>query len=567
MLQEIYIKNFVLIDELRLSFEQGLNVLTGETGAGKSIIIDALGLVLGERVRNDLLRDSQKKAIVEAVFVVENNSAAHSVLLENGLLEEEEDCIVVSREIATSGRSLARINGRNVNVGFLKSLARQLVDMHLQDENSGFLNPANYLQFIDSFVQQGEEIGPKIESLFLEIREKERQLDDYRNSEKDRLQKIDFMTYQINEIEKAGLRSGEEEELLALNKRIKNAQALEEGTGRILELLYHRQHGGESALDLIAASLESLGRLKDDEFLSRLQSPLEEIYYSLQDIASQLSSFRESLDFEPGLLEESEERLYQLQRLKGKYGQSIDEILAYLEKTQLELEYIENTGERQEKLEESIVELKLRYNHLAAQLSQLRQSAAQRLQDSVDIELRELNMPQVKFAVKLEARETPGIKGMDRVDFLFSPNPGEEMHPLSRIASGGERSRFILALKKALAGIYMIPTLIFDEIDVGVGGTALVAMAYKLYELSLEHQLILVTHSPQIASLARQHFQIEKSSSEDCTRTTVRELATEARVEEIARMLEGEDFSPLALEHAREMLTRRDLTQAAVKRE
>lgn len=567
MLQEIYIKNFVLIEELRLSFEQGLNVLTGETGAGKSIIIDALGLVLGERVRNDLLRDSQKKAIVEAVFAVENNSAAHSVLLENGLLEEEEDCIVVSREIATSGRSLARINGRNVNAGFLKSLARHLIDMHLQDESSGFLNPQNYLQFVDGFIEEGQDIGKEMESLFLQIRDEERQLENYKNNEQNRLQKVDFIRYQIEEIEKAGLRSGEEEELLALNQRIKNAQALEEGTGRILELLYHRQHAGESALDLISASLENLGRLKEDEFLSRLETPLEEIYYSLQDIASQLSSFRDSLDFEPGLLEESEERLYQLQRLKGKYGQSIDEILDYLGKARLELEYLENSGEKQQELEESIAALKLRYHHQAAQLSQLRQSAAQKLQESVDMELQELNMPQVKFAVQMEPRETPGIKGMDQVDFLFSPNPGEEMHSLSRIASGGERSRFILALKKALAGIYMIPTLIFDEIDVGVGGTALVAMASKLYELSLEHQLILVTHSPQIASLAHQHFLIEKASSEDCTLTTVRELEAEARVEEIARMLEGEDFSPLALEHAREMLTRRELTPAAVKRE
>jgi DNA repair protein RecN (Recombination protein N) len=567
MLQEIYIKNFVLIEELRLSFEQGLNVLTGETGAGKSIIIDALGLVLGERVRNDLLRDSQKKAIVEAVFAVENNSAAHSVLLENGLLEEEEDCIVVSREIATSGRSLARINGRNVNAGFLKSLARHLIDMHLQDESSGFLNPQNYLQFVDGFIEEGQDIGKEMESLFLQIRDEERQLENYKNNEQNRLQKVDFIRYQIEEIEKAGLRSGEEEELLALNQRIKNAQALEEGTGRILELLYHRQHAGESALDLISASLENLGRLKEDEFLSRLETPLEEIYYSLQDIASQLSSFRDSLDFEPGLLEESEERLYQLQRLKGKYGQSIDEILDYLGKARLELEYLENSGEKQQELEESIAALKLRYHHQAAQLSQLRQSAAQKLQESVDMELQELNMPQVKFAVQMEPRETPGIKGMDQVDFLFSPNPGEEMHSLSRIASGGERSRFILALKKALAGIYMIPTLIFDEIDVGVGGTALAAMASKLYELSLEHQLILVTHSPQIASLAHQHFLIEKASSEDCTLTTVRELEAEARVEEIARMLEGEDFSPLALEHAREMLTRRELTPAAVKRE
>lgn len=557
MLQEIYIKNFLLIEELRLSFGQGLNVLTGETGAGKSIIIDALGLVLGERVRNDLLRDSQKKALVEAVFAINNDSAAYSLLQEKGLLEEEEDCIVISREIAISGRSTARVNGRNVNAGFLKKLAQLLVDTHLQDESSGFLSPQNYLHFVDGFIPVGQYIGAEIASLFLQIREKEQELDDYKHNEQNRLQKIDFIRYQIEEIEKADLRSGEEEELLALNQRIKNAQALEEGSGRVLELLYHR-HNAASALDLIAASREDLSRLQDDEVLSRLEAQLEDIYYSLQDIATQLSSFRDSLDFEPGLLEESEERLYQLQRLKNKYGQSIDEILDYLTRARLELEQLENSSEKQGELEESLLALKHRYHLLATELSQLRQDAAKKLQASVDIELRELNMPQVRFAVRIEPRETPSAKGVDQVGFLFSPNPGEDMHSLSRIASGGERSRFILALKKALAGIYMIPTLIFDEIDVGVGGTALMTMADKLYELSCEHQLILVTHSPHIASLAQHHFLIEKESSEEHTTTTLKELEAEEQVGEIARMLEGENFSPLALEHAREMLTRRD---------
>ncbi|NLX03119.1 MAG: DNA repair protein RecN [Syntrophomonadaceae bacterium] len=552
MLQEIYISNFVLIDELRIEFSNGLNVLSGETGAGKSIIIDALGLIMGERVRNDWIRDTSRKAIAEAVFILSPGSEGLYFLIDNGLLEDGEDRLIISREISPSGRSSARINGRNVTATALRELAILLLDMHLQHEHLSILKPDKYLDYLDSLAEGSAELLLEVEKIYTQLRERQEELRTLERDHKDRLQRMEFLSYQINEIESSSLQEGEEEELNLLKTRIKNAVNLLEGANLVVNLLYSGETG-RNAYDLVASSLDTVNNLKSEEFFAGLSSELEEIYYNLQDMAQRLDSFRQGLDFQPQQLEEVEDRLYLISRLKMKYGDSIPEILHYLEEARAELHKLNHQQESKEELQTLIDDLQEKYLSRAAELSTIRTGAAKLLQERVNSELLELNMPQVIFKVDLQAKEVPTSNGLDQVDFLFSPNPGEPLRPLSRIASGGELSRFVLALKTVLAEVYQVPTLIFDEIDVGVGGSALNAMARKLSHLALSHQVILVTHSPQVASFAHTHYLIEKQVENNHTFTRVRELDGEKRVQEIARMLAG-DNSPLTLEHARSLL-------------
>lgn len=553
MLQEIYLNNFVLIDELRLEFDRGLNVLTGETGAGKSIIIDAMGLVIGERVKNDFLRDNSRKAVAEVVFDISKNHTAYTFLMENALLDEEEEQVIISREISPSGRSSARINGRNVSLGTLKKLSPLLLDVHLQHEHLSLLHPEMYLKYVDSFAPGSPVILKRVEELFLHLKNKEEELSELKASEQEKAQKIDFLDFQIREIEGAGLQPGEKEELLALKTRIENAKKLSEGSLYLQQVLYNGEQG-QSAYDLVSAAIDTATTLKDDDYFSSILPVLEEIYYSLEDIARGLGSFSNSLDFEEGLLEKTEDRLYEIRKLSKKYGDSIEDILGFLENARQERDLLERSQEEQGKLEKEIEILKGEYYLEAARLTDIRKKAALSLQETVNNELTELNLPHIRFEVLIESRDKANISGVDRVEFMFSPNPGEEMRPISKIASGGEISRFVLAMKEALAKAYDVPTLIFDEIDVGVGGTSLIAMAAKLSQLSGSHQLILVTHSPQIAAYANQHCLIEKNVDAGKTFTSVKVLDKEEKTREIARMMSGDNYSALTLQHARELI-------------
>ncbi|MGI5921333.1 MAG: DNA repair protein RecN [Syntrophomonadaceae bacterium] len=551
MLEEIYISNFILIDEVRMDFVTGLNVLTGETGAGKSIIIDALNLIMGDRIKSDFIRDSGKKAIAQAVFSLNDNPDAAAFLQENDLLED--DMAIISREIYPSGRSAARINGRNVPLSILKNLAGYLLDMHLQHENQNILKSDRYLGYIDSFSPHINEALDEVAALYQQLTGKQQELQNILTNHKQRLERIEFLSYQVKEIESAHLQVGEKEELIGLREKIQNASKLMEGSVRTLELLYSCDNAS-SAADLIFDALDIARGLDNYQPFTAMVSPLQDMYYTLQEIASQLNSFKDSLDFEPGLLEHIENRIYDIEKLEKRFGKNVAELIEYLRECKQELELLSIDGERQDELNQEIALLEKEYLLKARRLTGLRQEAGALLEKRVHDELQQLDMPHVKFMVKFTSRESPGKDGMDNVDFLFSPNPGEIMRPVVDIASGGEISRFILALKKALADVYSIPTLIFDEIDVGLGGNALNTVAAKLAELSSHHQVILVTHSPQVASYADNHYVIEKKVKGGQTFTMVKNLDREARVKELARMLAGDKYTQLTLEHAREML-------------
>ncbi len=552
MLQEIFISNFVLIDELRLQFNGGLNVLTGETGAGKSIIIDALGLVVGERLKNDFIRDGEKKAIIEAVFDITNHTGAGAFLEENGLGDEDDGSIIISREILPNGRSTARVNGRNISIGTLRDLSALLLDMHLQHDHLSILKTENYLDYVDNFAADIDNLLVNIKALFNMIKQITVQIETLKANENIKLQKIDFLTYQINEIKQANLFPGEDEELALLANRIRNAEKLVITSTMVLNALYASEQG-LSAYDQISAAIDALNDTKD-EHLQTFLPVLEDMYYNLEDIANHISSFRNSLDFEPNLLEETEDRLHEISKLKSKYGSNINEIIDFYNNAVDELETLQNSSTVISELENQLAALHEEYNEIAKELSSKRCEAALILEKNVNEELIQLNMPNLKFAVEVQQIDTPTPKGLDDVEFLFSPNPGEPLKPLAKIASGGEISRFILALKKSLTEVYDIPTFIFDEIDVGVGGTSLAAMAKKLSELAQNHQVILVTHSPQVASYANTHFLIEKYVANNQTFTTVKQLNYNDKIKEIARMLGGENYTQITLKHAGEML-------------
>jgi len=553
MLREIYIRNLVLIEELRLEFGPGLNVFTGETGAGKSIVIDALGLITGERMSTDLVRDPSQKAVVEAVFSLENSSLKE-YLGQEGFIEEEDDYLVLRREIGEAGRGTVRINGRTVTVSRLKSLGEFLVDIHLQQANQLLLEPRMYRHYLDRF---GSSINPllqEVRRLYDRWHEKRKELDELVEGKKERLRELDFLQFQIKEIESAQLARGEDAELEERYRRLRDAERLRRGTEDIYSFIYGGA-GYQSAYDLVALAIEKAQEVRDDACLAEVYSLLETCLYNLEDIKDKLAAFQKNLEADPQELERIEERLETINRLKKKYGSSIEEIFGFLEEARRKSEHLQGSEARIEELENDVRDLEKAYLHQARLLSEQRQKAAQKLQVRVCEELLELGMPGVRLEVKVTPVETWGREGIDQVTLMFSANPGEEPKPLGRVVSGGELSRLILALKKVLAEAYDVPTLVFDEIDVGVGGSALNAMAKKLFELSLYHQVLLVTHSPQIAGLADEHFLLEKSVERGVTVTQARKLDQEERVSEIARMLSGDPPSLVSFQHAREILT------------
>jgi len=553
MLEEVYIKNFILIEELNLQFTAGLNVLTGETGAGKSIIIDALGLIKGARINTDFIRDGREKSIVQAVFDISHNLPAHNVLNEYGLPVDTET-LILSREFFPNGKSVARVNGRTVNLYILKAIASYLLDMHGQDDRDTILKPAVFLAAVDAYVDNLSTFLEPIQELYEELTARQAELKELQISEQERNQRLDFLNLQIEEIESVNPQPGEYEELEQLRKRIEDSRQLLEGCDSLLNLLYSSEQFS-SAYDLVYQAMNNANRLKNDPFFAEVATMLENIYYSLQEIAERLTSFKGELDFQPGLLEATQERLYQIRRLQKKYGEEVDQILDYVKKAREERERLANSAFHIEELKDQISRLEARYLAVARELSQKRREAKKKLEKAVYRELKDLNLPHIQFEVEISTSPQPGRLGMDKVEFLFSANPGEQLQPLKKAASGGEISRFILALKKALAENYYIPTLIFDEIEAGLGGSALNAMAAKLGEFAASHQLILVTHSPQIAAYAANHLHIEKRVSQDKTLTIVKSLdSQEERIKEICRMLDGENYSELSMQHAKEML-------------
>jgi len=551
MLLELHINNFALIDKLDISFSSGLNILTGETGAGKSIIIDSVNFVLGEKQTRDIIRTGQESAYVEGVFD-SKSSELSEILKDNGI--EDEDIIILSREINLSGRSIARINGRTVTLGTLKQVGRLLIDIHGQHEHQSLLDEEKHIYILDSFCPASfKELKEEYGELYSKLTKVESKLQKLKTDDQYKLRRMDLISFQINEISDANLVCGEDSELAKKKAILTNSEKIYQSLSNVYEQLYS---GGEnkSAFDSIGGSIVLLEGISCfDEKLKEYKSALEDIYYRMEDVLQEIRIYRDGVEYNQEELDQIEQRLDLINMLKRKYGSTIEDILEYKSKISLEMEQMERSEEIISELEKEKSTITEKLKYLASSMTMVRQETAEKLKSQVEDELKYLGMEKAVFKAEILMRRELNQNGQDEVAFLLTANPGEPLRPLSRVASGGEMSRIMLALKSVMADIDRIPTLIFDEIDTGISGRTAQAVGERMCSIARNHQLLCVTHLPQIAAMADVHFKIEKLVRNEVTTTYVTKLSDEEQIEELGRLLGGVQVTELTRQHAREM--------------
>lgn len=558
MLSELTVHNLAIIDKLNLKFGSGLNVLTGETGAGKSIIIDAVSLLLGGRAEADVVRSGADRAAVEGTFVLdaEVQAAVNPLLAEDGLEGDEPGTLLLSREVRREGRNVCRVNGRAVPVKTLEKIGQCLVDIHGQTEHLSLMRVREHADLLDRYGGLWP-LRDQVAGLARDLRAVRRELADLRRDERELARRVDLLTYQVNEIQAARLHAGEEEELAQERTRLANAEHLAALAGEAYHALYESDEDQASAVDLLQGAGRALaGLVRLDPSTEALGKAAEALGYQVQDLAELVRDYRDRIEFNPERLNQVEERLGLIRSLQRKYGETIADILAFAERAGRELETIEHSGERIAELEAGEERLLRDLGRLGSDLSARRREAGERLAAGIEAELNELNMARARFGVDLawsdqadgayiEGRRVAfDSTGLDRVEFLVSPNVGEPLKPLVRIASGGETSRLMLALKTVLAQADRTPTLIFDEIDAGIGGRVGAVVGQKLWGLTAgnggkdrRHQVLCVTHLPQLASYGDLHLMVRKGIVGDRTVTAVQELCGPDREQELAGML------------------------------
>ena len=556
MLRELSIRNLAVIEQASVTFHEGFHVLTGETGAGKSIIIDALALAAGGRGSAEMIRHGSDRAYVEAVFDLPEEHPVWEALQRLGIEADPSDAIVIRRELSAQGKSSVRINGQHVTLGMLKEAGEYLVNLHGQHEHQSLLKTERHLEWLDQFA--GDAIGDEkaaYRRLFEEYEEVRAERKTLEEKSRQAMQMLDLYRFQLEEIDAARLKPGEDEALTDERRKLANAEKLAEAVSEAYELVYGSK--GLSALAKAISRLQEVAKV-DPQALEPLAEQLQSAYYAAEDAAFQLREYRDGIEFNPARLAEVEERLDLLFHLKRKYGETIEDILAYRDKIQSEAENLEHRDERLRELAEREEKLREELMERARRLSGIRRKAGQTLAQAVVRELEELQMPHAVFEVKLETGDL-GAEGMDRAEFLLSTNPGEPPKPLAKIASGGEMSRVMLALKAIFARIDRIPVLVFDEVDAGVSGRAAQAVADKLARLAKDCQVFAITHLPQVACMADHQYEVRKEVNDSGrTVTLVRELEGDERVEELARLLGGVEVTEKTRHHAQEMLVLAD---------
>ncbi len=557
MLKLLHIENIAVIERCDIEFQRGFNVLTGETGAGKSILIDAIGAVLGSRTTRDIVRSGEKKACVSAVFE-DCTDEACDWLSENGYTDsgDSERTVIIQREILADGKSSARINGRPVTAAMLKSFGILLINILGQHDSQQLLNPESHPVFIDRFCagKEYDSCFEKYKAVYSELVQKlsERKKLDIDDAMKAR--QIEMLNFQIDELYSADLKENEDEELTERRRIIRSSAKITERVSNAYSAFFGTDDsmGICSALSIALKALASVSDISDN--LSRLSDRVSELYYSAEDISAEIRSVLDSLDFSQSDADAIEARLDTIHKLKRKYGNSVSEMLEYLKKAEEELKQIEFSDELTAQLDTEINALSDEAYSLAETLFKIRKGAANRFETQIQKELAELDMPNAKFTADIKKRDILDMRGIDNIEFLLAPNLGEAQKPLERIASGGELSRIMLAMKNVLAENDYVNTLIFDEIDTGVSGRAAQKIAEKLYKLSLSKQVICVTHLAQISAMSDMHFKIEKTEHDGRTYTNVTSLDRKGRADELARITGGMTISETTLKNASEML-------------
>jgi DNA repair protein RecN (Recombination protein N) len=552
MLRELRIRHVAVIETVAVTFERGLNVLTGETGAGKSILIDAILLVRGARAQTDVIRAGADTALVEAVFEVEREGPVAVALQEVGLAADDGQ-VVIRRELSRSGRHRAFINDSPVTVGLLERLGDHLIEVHGQHEHQRLLEPLRQLELLDRFAG-ADELRERVAALFAKYRAARADLERTRAAERDRAQREDLLRFQVSELEAARLRPGEDDELRGERRRLQHAERFTAGLREAVALLDEDSESARGRLARAMRVLADLGRL--DPALAAPVEPLEAAQAQIEEALALVRSLRDGLVFEPGRLEAIDDRLHALLRLQRKYGETIDAMLRFRDEAAAELERLGRHEELMVEQERAVGQLHAELATAADALADRRQAAAARLAGQVERELRALGMERATFQVAVERVGLDGVteRGLDRVEFRLSTNPGEEVKPLARVASGGELSRTMLALTAVLSRADRVPTMIFDEVDAGIGGRVAAVVSQKLAAAAEGRQVLCVTHLAPIAAGAHHHLHLEKTVRAGRTRVAAGAVAGEARVREIARMLGGGTATETALGHARELL-------------
>lgn len=556
MIVELNISNFAIIDDLKINFTNGFNVMTGETGAGKSIIVEGMGMILGERASKNLIKTGKDKATVEGLFYLDAPEKINGLLMDYGIDIDPNKYLIISREIHANGPSISRLNGRVVTLSMLNKITANLVDIHGQSEHLSLLKTSNHMKIIDNFGDRNLlQLRNKIRDNYHRLSEERKKLQELSVDAIERDREIDLLKYQLDEINEANLAKIDEDAIIKEYKKIDNIQAINDNLSQVASLLNISDYDSISILDNINKAITKLGSIEDyDKKVLNYKKILLDVNFQLQDLFREITDYIDILELDEGRLAILEDTIDIINNLKRKYGNTIEDILQYRNEIEERMELLTNIETEVEACKRRIEEIEKILEELSIELTGLRKKLGHKLEGLITRELKELNMDKVVFKVQYEKLDYFTANGWDKIEFLISTNKGQDLKPLSKIVSGGEMSRIMLAFKSILADMDKIPCLIFDEIDAGISGRTAQTVGEKIKKISKNHQIISISHLPQIAALADNHFLIEKSFDEDETYTRVKKLDKDERIDELARLLGGVDLTDTTRLHAKEML-------------
>ena len=559
MLLNLHVKNLALIEEVDVDFEKGLIVLTGETGAGKSLILGSVNIALGNKASKDMIRKGTDYSLVELTFSVSENCAKQ--LKKYDIYMEEDNIVTVTRKIS-EGRSISKINGETVNIKTLKNVMSLLIDIHGQHDHQSLLYTKNHLDILDKFAKDSIlELKEQIKEEYSKYTKLIKKLEEFNIDEGQKAREIEFAEYEVNEIESANLKPEEDVQVEEEFKKLSNSKEIVSALSEIYNALSYETAGGLG--DIINKAVMDINSIKGmDEKISQFQTELYDIDNLCRELTSQIYDYNSGMDFNPEYVREVEERLDVINHLKLKYGNSIEEILRYKEEKEEYLEKFNNMTDEMESVKNQISELEGTLNNLCTKLSEQRKKAAKELEVLVKQALVDLNFIAVEFEIQITRKESIGENGFDNVEFMISTNPGESVKPLVKVASGGELSRIMLAIKSILATEDDIDTLIFDEIDTGISGQTAMKVAEKMAKISRNHQVICISHLSQIAAMADSHYLIKKTADENSTTTSIKKLTRQQSIEELLRINGGSGITEAGLIHATEMKDMADRTKS-----